>query len=85
MAEDDAASYVSLGPSTFRREVAAGRLPKPIRLTTSRVAWLREDLDAWLDRCAGRIPSSEPSQTELERRAWEILEQDGRGGSSLPR
>ncbi|GAB0113729.1 hypothetical protein AcidC75_12530 [Acidisoma sp. C75] len=49
-----AAAYVGLSVSSLRSEVSAGRAPKPIRLTQKRRAWLREDLDAWLDKLAGK-------------------------------
>lgn len=51
-----AAAYVGLSVTSFRQKVVPD-LP-PIRLTEKRVAWLREDLDAWLDRKAGRTPAS---------------------------
>lgn len=56
--EELAAEYVGLSVPTLRREVAAGRAPKPTRLTRGRQVWLRDDLDAWLDRMAGRAPAS---------------------------
>ncbi|MBS7810500.1 helix-turn-helix transcriptional regulator [Roseococcus pinisoli] len=43
-----AAAYVGLSGSTFR-QVVVPAVPA-VRLTTGRVAWLREDLDAWLDK-----------------------------------
>jgi predicted DNA-binding transcriptional regulator AlpA len=59
MPEKAAAYYVGLSPSTFRAEVAPN--VRPIRLTQGRIAWLREDLDAWLERRAGRIPVDQPA------------------------
>lgn len=44
---EHAALYVGLSPTTFH-QVVAPAVP-PIRLTAGRVAWLREDLDRWLD------------------------------------
>ena len=61
LSEPLAAAYVGLGVSTFRREVDAGRAPKPARLTPGRMVWLRDDLDAYLDRCAGRVSASAPA------------------------
>jgi predicted DNA-binding transcriptional regulator AlpA len=65
MKADAAAEYCGLGLSSFHRYVAAGIAPAPIRYPACdtskaprRVAWLREDLDAWLDRMAGRTPAS---------------------------
>jgi predicted DNA-binding transcriptional regulator AlpA len=55
---EEAARYIGLSVSTLRAEVIAGRAPKPIRLTRRRLVWLREDLDAYLDRAAGRSPTS---------------------------
>lgn len=57
--EELAAEYVGLAPSTFRREVGARRAPRPVALTPGRQVWLREDLDAYLDRLAGR-PAASP-------------------------
>jgi len=51
--EPDAAYYVGLSASTFRARVAPE--VRGVRLTEGCVAWYREDLDAWLDRRAGRV------------------------------
>lgn len=56
---DHAAAYVGLGRTTWLRLVDTGEAPKPIRLTPGRVAWLREDLDSWLD---DRRRSADPAQ-----------------------
>jgi len=48
---DDAARYMSLSRETFRKHVAPGIRPARVG---SRVLWLREDLDVWLDRAAGK-------------------------------
>lgn len=58
MRADLAALYVGLSPSTFRQVVAP--VVPAIRLTAGRVAWLREDLDAWLDRRKSRAIASLP-------------------------
>jgi predicted DNA-binding transcriptional regulator AlpA len=55
MREALAADYVGLSFSTFRREWSEGRAPAPVHLTPGRQVWLREDLDQWLDRKAGRL------------------------------
>lgn len=55
MRETDAAEYVGLSVSTIRGLRAQRDFPAPIQLTAGRVVWLREDLDAWLDRRAGRV------------------------------
>lgn len=48
-----AAAYVGLSPTTIRSLEAAGDFPSPTWLTAGRRVWLRESLDAWLDRKAG--------------------------------
>ena len=47
---------VSLGQSTIYARIAKGEFPKPFELTPGRVAWLEEDIDAWLAEKAGRTP-----------------------------
>jgi predicted DNA-binding transcriptional regulator AlpA len=54
LSEPDAAYYVSLSITSLRTEVEAGRAPKPFWLTAGRKAWLRDDLDAYLEHLAGR-------------------------------
>ena len=50
-----AAHYCGIGESTFRERVA----PALQAVTLAEVkGWLREDLDAWIDRQAGRAPAS---------------------------
>lgn len=63
MRDELAAAYVGLGLSTFLREVEADRAPRPVRLTPGRKVWLKEDLDAWLDRLAGR-PAPSPDRDD---------------------
>ncbi len=60
--EEQAAYYVGLSASTFRREVGAGHAPAPVRLTAGRQVWLRDQLDAWLDQKAGRVVASPPDE-----------------------
>jgi predicted DNA-binding transcriptional regulator AlpA len=52
--EDFAASYVGLSVSTIRTLRGRGEFPSPVPLTKGRMVYLREDLDGWLDRRAGR-------------------------------
>lgn len=66
MSDDLAAAYTGVSVTTFRAEVAAGRAPAPIRLTLKRIAWLREDLDGWLDRLAGRVAASPPDSHDWQ-------------------
>lgn len=58
---DLAAAYVGLGETTFR-EIVAPEVPS-VRLTEKRIVWLRDDLDRWLDRRAGRgaTPGRDPN------------------------
>lgn len=51
---DYAAAYVGLSRSTWESLVRHGTAPSAIRLTVGRRVWLREDLDGWLDKQAGR-------------------------------
>ncbi len=44
----------------FRRNVGIG-YPLPVHNKGSRQRWLREDLDAAIDRIAGRVPSQPTS------------------------
>lgn len=67
MPEREAAYYVGLSASTFRREVAAGTAPSPVRMTKGRQVWLREDLDRWLDAKAGRAAPSASGNPWLDR------------------
>lgn len=52
-----AAAYVGLSATAFREHVASKL--SAIHLTPGTVAWLRDDLDRWLDEIAGRTPQSE--------------------------
>jgi predicted DNA-binding transcriptional regulator AlpA len=54
--EEWAALYCGMSPTLFRERVVP-EVP-PVRLSPGRIAWLREDLDDWLDRRAGRAPAS---------------------------
>lgn len=57
-----AAQYCGMGSTTFR-QVVMPTVP-PVQLSPGRIAWLREDLDAWLDRLklsAGRTTVDGPS------------------------
>lgn len=55
LSEPQAAAYASLSVSAFRAAVLAGDAPSPFWLTRGRKAWHRGDLDAWIDRKAGRV------------------------------
>ena len=59
-----AAAYVGLSPATFQRDVATAVAAVP--LTRGCIAWLREDLDRWLDARAGRAPASRENNPWLE-------------------
>ncbi|SOZ49249.1 putative prophage regulatory protein AlpA [Cupriavidus taiwanensis] len=54
----DVIQKVSLSQSTIYAMIAKGRFPKPFELTAGRVAWLEEDIDAWLAEKAGRAPAA---------------------------
>jgi hypothetical protein len=66
MSEGLAAAYVGISVSSLRTEVLAGRAPAAVWITKGRKIWLREDLDAWLNRAAGRPGSTYPIVPEPE-------------------
>lgn len=57
-----AAAYVGISPTAFTAHVAPA--VKPIHPTPGTVAWLKDDLDRWLDALAGR------SASEQEQNPW---------------
>ena len=64
MREELAAEYVGLSPSSVRAALARRDFPAPVQLTPGRIVWLRDDLDSWLDRKAGRAPAADMSGAE---------------------
>ncbi len=55
---------ISLSQSTIYAMITKGEFPKPFELTPGRVAWIEEDVDAWLAQKAGRAPTAtEPMGT----------------------
>ena len=57
-----AAAYVGLSVTSIYR---LADFPAPVHLSPGRIAWLREDLDRWLDAKAGRMPASTPDDADL--------------------
>lgn len=55
--KEQSAQYLSLGISTFEKLVREDKMPKPRQLSEHRVAWVRAELDAWLQ---SRPPSDLP-------------------------
>lgn len=55
----DVCALLGLSTTALDRSVAAGIFPPPIRLAPRRVAWIRADVDAWLD--AARARAAAPS------------------------
>lgn len=51
---EEAANALSLGVSTFMREVQAGRIPAPRAVSPGRVGWLWSELEAF----AAALPPS---------------------------
>lgn len=43
---------IELSNTTLLRLEAANRFPKRLYLTDRTVAWLKHELDAWIERCA---------------------------------
>jgi predicted DNA-binding transcriptional regulator AlpA len=58
-----AAAYVGLSVSTLRKLEKEGEFPSPTWITSWRCVWLRDSLDAWLDRKDGRIERYTPLPT----------------------
>ncbi|AJX19956.1 AlpA family transcriptional regulator [Burkholderia pseudomallei] len=55
---------VSLSQSTIYKMMTEGGFPKPFQLAPNRVAWIEEDIDAWLAKKAGKEPASESTLLE---------------------
>lgn len=66
MRDEIAAAYVGLSLTTFLREVAAGKAPRPTWITKGRKIWLKEKLDAWLDEKDGRPSTSVDGEDWME-------------------
>ncbi len=60
-----AAAYVGLSVTSFRQMVMPS-VP-PVYLTEKRIAWLREDLDRWLDSRAGRASQA------IRQNSWDSI------------
>lgn len=43
----DVETLTGLGESSIYAEMAKGKFPKPIKLSSNRVAWLEDDIAAW--------------------------------------
>ncbi len=68
--EELAAAYIGLSVTAFRTEVASKRAPQPFWLTRGRKAWLKDALDEYLDRLAGRTSPAaqdDPWQRAIDR------------------
>ena len=47
--QKQAAGYISISVPTFRKYLAAGKLPQPMRLGDRIIRWSRRSLDEWLE------------------------------------
>jgi excisionase family DNA binding protein len=76
MPAPEAAYYIGLSVSTLHTLVERGELA-PTRLTTGRQVYLREDLDAFLDRKKGK-PDAGPADDGVPdwQKALDALGQD---------
>jgi predicted DNA-binding transcriptional regulator AlpA len=61
------AAELSVSQKTIRRMDAAGKLPRPIRLSPSCVRWPRATIESWLAEC-------EREGRSIDRREWESLQ-----------
>ncbi len=57
---DLAAAYLGVSVTTLRAGAKQGSMPAPTRITRGRDVWLRDVLDAWLDRQAGITRTTTP-------------------------
>ena len=57
MKAEIAAAYLGISISLLHAGSRAGRYPKPFHISVGRVVWLKEELDALIDRTAGRPKS----------------------------
>ncbi len=54
----DAAKYCGIRPARLRALAKAGQAPAPVTVGKRQHVWLRDALDGWLDRLAGRTGDS---------------------------
>jgi prophage regulatory protein len=47
---EEVANYLSLSKATIYRLIKSGDFPPSIKLSTRRVGWKKETVDAWLDK-----------------------------------
>lgn len=40
---------VGVSRATIYRMIDSGEFPRPVRITTRRVVWVRAEIDAWMD------------------------------------
>jgi hypothetical protein len=71
MPAEMAAAYVGLPLEAWEGIVAAGDAPAAIALTPEHRVWLRETLDAWLDKLGGSPKS------DIDARLAEIAAEEG--------
>jgi predicted DNA-binding transcriptional regulator AlpA len=58
MTVKEAAAYCGIRPTGLRALVRIGEAPKSIPMGKRARVWLREDLDAWLDRLSEKVVAS---------------------------
>jgi prophage regulatory protein len=42
----------------LRRKVATGEFPKPISVSSRRIAWIEAEIDEWIERRAAQRPAA---------------------------
>ena len=72
LSEVEAATYISVSPSFFRRLVGVGRMPRP-RLAGSRRIWDVEELDAAFRDLPREGEDGQPMQ-EVTENSWSDFE-----------
>ncbi len=66
-----AALYVGVSPALLRQESLAKRAPLPVRMGQRRLVYLREDLDAYLNKLAGKNAAA-PAEADSSAE-WDAL------------
>ena len=63
LSHDDARALDGLSRSQRERLVDGDLYPKPVRVTAGRIAFVREEVEAWVrDRIAGRDQQRDPAR-----------------------
>jgi excisionase family DNA binding protein len=73
LSEIEAATYISVSPSFFRRLVGDGRMPRP-RLAGSRRIWDIDEIDAAFRDLPREGEDGEPVEEAINENSWSDFE-----------